>query len=93
MAAVVVVEPPVLVVADLAHLPVQALAQVAARRARRAPLPLLARLPVVAKAHLPVRAHPVVLARVPVVAHLVVAVPLHLLSRQSSSAAMARSSP
>ena len=78
-----VVGPPVLAVVDLAHLPVLALAQVVARRAHRVQLPLLARLPVLAKAHLPV------------VAHLVVEpeVPLHLLSRQSFSAAMARSSP
>ena len=81
--AAVVVEPPVLAVVDLAHLPVLALAQVVARRAHRVQLPLLARLPVLAKAHLPV------------VAHLVVEpeVPLHLLSRQSFSAARARSSP
>ena len=77
------VEAPVLAVVDLAHLPVLALAQVVARRAHRVQLPLLARLPVLAKAHLPV------------VAHLVVEpeVPLHLLSRQSFSAARARSSP
>jgi hypothetical protein len=75
--AAVVVEPPVLAVVDLAHLPVLA------RRAHRVQLPLLARLPVLAKAHLPV------------VAHLVVEpeVPLPLLSRQSFSAARARSSP
>ena len=82
--AAVVVEPPALAVVDLAHLPVLALAQVVARRAHRLQLPRLARLPVLAKAHLPV------------VAHLVVepAVPLALpLSRQSFSAAMARSSP
>ena len=81
--AALVVEPPVLAVVDLAHLPVLALAQVVARRAHRVQLPLLARLPVLAKAHLPV------------VAHLVVEpeVPLHLLSLQSFSAAMVRSSP
>ena len=84
VAAAVVVEPRVLA---LAHLPVLALAQVVARRAHRVhrvQLPLLARLPVLAKAH-----------HLPVVAHLVVEpeVPLHLLSRQSFSAAMARSSP
>jgi hypothetical protein len=81
--AAVVVEPPVLAVVDLAHLPVLALAQVVARRAHRVQLPLLARLPVLAKAHLPV------------VAHLVVEpeVPLHLLNRQSFSAARARTSP
>jgi hypothetical protein len=81
--AAVVVEPPVLAVVDLAHLPVLALAQVVARRAHRLRLPLLVRLLVLAKAHLPV------------VAHLVVEpeVPLHLLSRQSFSAARARSSP
>jgi hypothetical protein len=73
--APVVVEPPVLALVDLAHLPVLALAQVVARRAHRVQLPLLARLPVLA--------------------HLVVdsALLLDLLSRQSSSAAMARSSP
>ena len=77
------VEPPVLAVVDLAHLPVLALAQVVARRAHRVQLPLLARLPVLAKAHLPVVAHLVVEARLP----------RHLLSRQSFSAARARSSP
>ena len=79
--AAVAVGPPVLAVVDLAHLPVLALAPVVARRVR---LRLLARLRVLAKAQL--RG----------VAHLVVAdaVPLQLLlSRQSSSAAMARSSP
>ena len=79
-----VVEPPVLAVLDLAHLPVLALAQVVARRAHRVQLPLLARLLVLAKAQLPV------------VAHLVVepAVPLELLlSRQSFLAVMARSTP
>ena len=84
---------PVPAVVDLAHLPVLALAQVVARRAQR---PLWRRLPVLARAHRPVRADLVVLARVPVVAHLVVAqaVPLQLLlSRQLFSAAMARSSP
>ena len=92
----VVVEPPVLAVVDLAHLPVLALAQVAARRAHRVQLPLLPRLP--AKAHLPVpalRSVVVGLAQVPVVAHLVVepVVAVERLSRQSFSAAMARSSP
>ena len=74
----VVVGPPVLAAVDLAYLPVLA------RRAHRVRLPLLARLPVLAP---PVQA--------PVLAHLVVEpeVPLHLLSRQSCSAAMARSSP
>ena len=43
---------PVLAVVDLAHLPVPALARVVARRAHRVQLPLPARLPVVAKAHL-----------------------------------------
>jgi hypothetical protein len=89
----VVVEPPVLAVVVLARLPVLAPAQVVARRA---PRPLWRRLPVLAKAHLPVRADLVVLARVPVVAHLVVAqaVALQLLlSRRLFSAAMARSSP
>jgi hypothetical protein len=81
--AAVVVEPPVLAVVDLAHLPALAPAQVVVRRAHRVQLPLLALLPVLAKAHLPV------------VAHLVVEpeVLLHLLSRQSFSAAMARSTP
>jgi hypothetical protein len=90
--AAVVVEPPVLAVVDLAHLPVLALAQVVARRAHQVQLPLLARLPVLAKAHLPVPALRSVV--VGLVAHLVVepAVPLELLlSRQSFSAAMARS--
>ena len=93
--AAVVVEPPVLAVVDLAHLPVLALAQVVARRAHRVQLPLLARLPVLAKAHLRVLV-PLVLARLPVVAPLVVepALPVELLlSRQSFSAARARSSP
>ena len=85
-----VVEPPVLAVVDLAHLPVLA------RRAHRVQLPLLARLPVLAKAPLPVLVPPV-LAGLPVLAHLVVepAGPVEqlLLSRQSFSAARARSSP
>jgi hypothetical protein len=86
-----VVEPPVLAVVDLAHLPVLALAQVA-RRAHRVQLPLLRRLPVLAKAHLPV---PAVRSVVVGLAHLVVApaVLLHLRSRQSCSAAMARNTP
>ena len=86
--AAVVVEPPVLAVVDLAHLPVRA------RRAHRVQLPLLARLPVLAKAHLPVPELRSVV--VGLVAPLVVepAVPLELLlSRQSFSAAMARSTP
>ena len=96
--AAVVVEPPVLAVVDLAHLPVLALAPVLARRAHQVQLPLLARLPLLAKAHLPVpalRSVVVGLAQLPVVAHLVVEpeAPVHLLSRQSFSAAMARSSP
>ena len=96
--AAAVVEPPVLAVADLAHLPVLALAQVVARRAHRVQLPLLARLPVLAKAHLPVLV-PLVLDGRPVLADLVVEPegplehPLNLLSRQSFSAAMARSTP
>ena len=102
--AAAVVEPPVLAVVDLAHLPVLA------RQAHRVQLPLLARLPVLAKAHLPVPAlrsvvvdlaHllvlvPPVLAGLPVLAHRVVepAGPEQLLlSRQSFSAARARSSP
>ena len=58
-------------------------------------LPLLALLPALAKAQLPVPAQPlVVLAQLPVLADLVVEPVLqHLLSRQSFSAAMARSSP
>ena len=92
--AAAVVEPPVLAVVDLAHLPVLALAQVVGRRAHRVQLPLLARLPVLAKAHLPVLVPPV-LAGLPVLADLVVEpeVLRHLLSRQSFSAARARSSP
>jgi hypothetical protein len=91
--AAVVVEPPVLAVVDLAHLPVLALAQVVVRRAHRVQLPLLARLLLVARAHLPVVAHLPVWAQPLVAARRVVeAVPLqHLLSRQSCSAAMARS--
>jgi len=88
------VEALVLAVVDLAHLPVLALAQVVARRAHRVPLPLLALLLLLlAKAHLPV---PAVRPVVVVLAVLAVApaVPLqHLLSRQSFSAAMARSTP
>ena len=97
--AAAVVEPPVLAVVELAHLPVLALAQAVARRAHRGQLPLLARLPVLAKAHLRVpalRSVVVDLAQLPVVVHLVVepAAPLQLLlSRQSFSAARARSSP
>ena len=90
--AAVVVEPPVLALVDLAHLP--ALAQVVARRAHRVQLPLLARLPVLAKAHLPV---PALRSVVVGLAHLVVepagALEQRLLSRQSCSAARARSSP
>jgi hypothetical protein len=93
VAAAVVVGPPVLAVVDLAHLPVLALAQVVARRARRVHLPLLVRLLVLAKAPLPVLV--LGLAGLRVLARLVVeaAVPPHLLSRQSFSAAMARSTP
>ena len=73
-----VVEPPVLAVVDLAHLPVLALAQVVARRAHRVRLPLLAWLPVLAKEHLVVEPEG----------------PLqHPRSRQSFSAAMARNTP
>ena len=90
--AAAVVEPPVLAVVDLAHPPVLALAQAVARLAHLVQLPLLARLLVLAKAPLPVLV--LVLAGLRVLAHLVVegAVPPHLLSRQSFSAAMARSS-
>ena len=80
---------------DLAHLPVLALAQVVARRAHRVQLPLLARLPVLVKARLLVLVPPV-LAGLPVLADRVVepAGPEQLLlSRQSFSAARARSSP
>ena len=87
--AAVVVEPPVLAVVHLAHLPV--LAQVVGRRAHRVQLPLLARLPVLVKAHLLVLVPPV-LAGLPVLADAP-EVPVHLLSRQSFSAARARSSP
>jgi len=90
-----VVEAPVLAVVDLAHLPVLALAQVVARRAHRVQLPLLARLPVLVKARLLVLVPPV-LAGLPVLADRVVepAGPEQLLlSRQSFSAARARSSP
>ena len=87
----VVVEPLVLAVVDLAVL---ALAQVLAHRAHRVQLPLRARLLVLAKAHLLVRVPPV-LAGLPVLAHRVVEPEVllqHLLSRQSFSAARARSS-
>ena len=92
------VEPLVLAVVALAHLPVLALAQVVVRRAHRVPLPLLARWPVLAKAPLPVPAvRPVVVALAvlarPVVADLVVVPAVRLLSRQSFSAAMARTTP
>jgi hypothetical protein len=88
-----VVERPVLAVVDLAHLPVLALAQVVALRARRAHrLQLLLRARPLVKAHLPVPAQVVA-----GLAHLVVepAVPLQLLllSLQSFSAAMARNTP
>ena len=83
---------PVLAVVDLAHLAVLALAQVVGLRAHRVQLPLLARLPLWARALLPVPG----LAQVVVgLAHRVEpAVPLQLLllSRQSFSAAWARSS-
>ena len=82
--AAVVVEPPVLAVVDLAHLPVLALAQVVVRRAHRVQRPLLVRLLVLAKAHLPVVEHLVVEPEGPL---------QHLLSRLSFSAAMARSTP
>jgi hypothetical protein len=93
-AAAVAVEPPVLAVVDLAHLPVLALAQVVARRAHRVQLPLPALLLLLlAKAHLPVPAvRPVVVALAVLVVEPVVPLQL-LLSRQSCSAARARSSP
>ena len=83
---------------DLAHLAVLAPAQVVALRARRVhrvPLPLLARLLLLAKAHLPV---PALVQVVVGLAHRGVepAVLLDLLSRHSRqlfSAAMARSTP
>ena len=88
---------PVLAVVDLAHLAVLAPAQVVARRAHRVPLPLLARLPVLAKAHLPVRAAAqVVVGRAHRVVEPAVALVLLLLSRHSRqlfSAAMARNTP
>ena len=89
--AAVVAEPPVLAVVDLAVL---ALAPVVAR-AHRVQLPLLARLLVLPRAHLPVLV-PLVLGGLPVLADLVVEpeAPLqHLRSRQLCSAAMARSTP
>ena len=78
----------VLAVVDLAHLPVLAC------RAHREPFPLQPRLPDLARAHLLVLVPPV-LVGLPVLADLVVApeVPAHLLSRQSFSAARARSTP
>ena len=87
--------PAVAVVAAVAEPRVLALAQVVVRRAHRLPLPLLARLPVLAKG-LPVRAvRPVVVARaqVPGVAGLVVVPAVRLLNRQWFSAAMARTTP
>ena len=91
---------PVPAVVDLAHLPVLALAQVVVRRAHRVQLPLQARLPVLARAPLPVPAvRRVVVApavRValrPVVAALVVVPAVRLLNRQWFSAAMARTTP
>jgi hypothetical protein len=107
-AAVVVqvVAQPVPAVVDLAHLPVPALAQVAARRAHPVQPPQLALLrlllvrvplPVRVAVVLAVRAFLVlaVLVGLPVLADLVVEpeVLLHLLSRQSFSATRARSSP
>ena len=80
--AAVVVEPPAPAVVDLAHLPVLALAQVVAGRAHRLQLPLLARLPVLVAAALRVLADLVVVPAGPL---------QHLRSRQSFSAAMARS--
>jgi hypothetical protein len=97
--AVVVVEPPVLAVVDLAHLPVLALAQVVAHRAqlpRLARLLLLLLLLLLARAHQAVRSVVAAPAQGLVAADVVAApaVPLeHLLSRQSCSAAMAESSP
>ena len=99
VAAVVVVEPQVLAgLLVLAHLPVRALAQVAARRAHPEQLPQLAWRLISAKAHLLVLV-PLVLAGLPVLAVLAALVALVvepvvlqlLLSRRSFSAAMARS--
>ena len=89
-----VVEARVLAAVGLAA--VLALAQVVVRRAPRVPLPLPARLRVLAKAPLPVpalRSVVVALAQVPVVAGLVVAPAVRLLNRQWFSAAMARTTP
>jgi hypothetical protein len=76
---------------------VLALAQVVVRRAHRVPLPLLARLPVLARAPPPVPAvRPVVVAsraQVPVVADPVVVPAVRLLNRQWFSAAMAGTTP
>ena len=88
---------PVLAVVDLAHLPVLALAQAVARPARRAhrvQLPLVALLLLLLpKVHLPVPAvGSVVVALAVLVVEPAVALQL-LLSRQSFSAARARSSP
>ena len=87
---------PVPAVVDLARRPVLALAQVVVRRAHRVPLPLLARLPVLAKAPPPVpalRSVVVTLAQVPVVAGPVVVPAVRLLNRQWFSAAMVRTTP
>ena len=80
----------VLAVEDPAHLPALALAPVVARRAHRVQLPLLVRLLLLPKVHLPV----LVAAALRVLADLVVEPAgrqQHLRSRQSFSAAMARS--
>ena len=89
-----VVEAPVLAVVALAHLPVLALAQVVARRPHRVRLPLVALLLwLLPKVHLPVPAEgSVVVAPAVLVVEPAVALQ-HLLSRQSFSAARARSSP
>ena len=85
---------------DLVALAVLALAQVAAGRAHRVPLRLLARWPVLDKAHRPVPAVGalavlvlVVRAGLPVLAGLVVAPVARLLNLQWFSAAMARTTP
>ena len=92
-AAVAVVEAlPVLAVVDLAHLAVLARAQVVALRAHRVRLRLLARLPLLVRAHLAGPALVQVLAGLVVVEAAVLRHLLSLPSRQSFSAATARSS-
>ena len=73
--------------------PVLALAQVVVRRAHRVPLPLALLLLLLAKAHLPVPAVGPVVAALAVLVVEPEVLRQHLLSRQSCSAARARSSP